>query len=198
MTGPLVTVVVLNYNGAERIPGVLRCLAAQDLPDGQVAVWVVDNASADGSLELLRRDFPWVRTIANPTNDGFAGGNNVALREVTTPFVALFSTFLYFDLRSRAAPACSTRAACTAARRCSTARLRNKASVAAITAGSTTWMGAVSRRPASPRAVAGASACGRARIPHTSTAGSSSRTWGLPIDGPRFPSTTRSRCPVTS
>jgi len=53
VTGPLVTVVVLNYNGAERIPGVLRSLAAQDLPAGQMAVWVVDNASADGSLPAL-------------------------------------------------------------------------------------------------------------------------------------------------
>jgi GT2 family glycosyltransferase len=95
VTGPLVTVVVLNYNGAERIPGVLRSLAAQDLPEGQVAVWVVDNASADGSLELLARDFPWVRTIANPTNDGFAGGNNVALREIVTPFVALLNDDAY-------------------------------------------------------------------------------------------------------
>ena len=95
MTGPLVTVVVLNYNGADRIPGVLASLAAQDLPDGQMAVWVVDNASADGSLELLRRDFPWVRTIANPTNDGFAGGNNVALREIDTPFVALLNDDAY-------------------------------------------------------------------------------------------------------
>jgi GT2 family glycosyltransferase len=95
VTGPLVTVVVLNYNGAERTPGVLASLAAQDLPDGQLAVWVVDNASSDGSLELLRRDFPWVRTIANPTNDGFAGGNNVALREVATPFVALLNDDAY-------------------------------------------------------------------------------------------------------
>ncbi|HEU4396779.1 MAG TPA: glycosyltransferase [Actinomycetota bacterium] len=95
MTGPLVTVVVLNYNGAERIPGVLESLAAQDLPADQLAVWVVDNASADGSLELLARDFPWVRTIANPTNDGFAGGNNVALREVATPFVALLNDDAY-------------------------------------------------------------------------------------------------------
>jgi GT2 family glycosyltransferase len=95
VTGPLVTVVVLNYNGAERIPGVLRSLAAQDLPDGQMAVWVVDNASQDGSISLLARDFPWVRTIANPTNDGFASGNNVALREVATPFVALLNDDAY-------------------------------------------------------------------------------------------------------
>ena len=91
MAEPLVTVVVLNWNGAHLLADCLRGLAAQDLPEGQVAVWVVDNASTDGSLELLAREFPWVRAIANPSNDGFAGGNNVALREVDTPFVALIN-----------------------------------------------------------------------------------------------------------
>jgi GT2 family glycosyltransferase len=91
MTEPLVTVVVLNYNGAHLLPDCLAGLAAQDLPEGQLAVWVVDNASADGSLELLRTRFRWVRTIANSSNDGFAGGNNLALREVATPFVALLN-----------------------------------------------------------------------------------------------------------
>ncbi|HEX5876825.1 MAG TPA: glycosyltransferase [Actinomycetota bacterium] len=89
MTGPLATVVVLNYNGAHLFPDCLRGLAAQDLPEGQAQTWVVDNASSDGSLELLADEFPWVRVIANGRNDGFAGGNNVALREVSTPFVAL-------------------------------------------------------------------------------------------------------------
>jgi GT2 family glycosyltransferase len=88
---PLVTVVVLNWNGAHLLPDCLDGLAAQDLPEGRAAVWVVDNASSDGSLELLADRFPWVRVIANPTNDGFAGGNNVALREVGTPFVALLN-----------------------------------------------------------------------------------------------------------
>jgi GT2 family glycosyltransferase len=91
VTEPLATVVVLNYNGAHLLPGCLDGLAAQDLPEGRMAVWVVDNASGDGSLELLRDRYPWVRAIANPSNDGFAGGNNVALREVATPFVALIN-----------------------------------------------------------------------------------------------------------
>lgn len=54
-------------------------------------VWVVDNASNDGSVELLRRDYPWVRVFANQRNDGFAGGNNLALREADTPYVALLN-----------------------------------------------------------------------------------------------------------
>ncbi|HEX7148117.1 MAG TPA: glycosyltransferase family 2 protein, partial [Actinomycetota bacterium] len=91
MAEPLVTVVVLNWNGAHLLPDCLRGLAVQDLPEGQVATWVVDNASTDGSMELLADQFPWVRAIANDSNDGFAGGNNLALREVATPFVALIN-----------------------------------------------------------------------------------------------------------
>jgi len=84
-----VTVVTVNYKRADLLPPCLEALAAQDLPAGSVRVWVVDNASGDGSVELLRRDFPWVRVFANQRNDGFAGGNNLALREVGTPYVAL-------------------------------------------------------------------------------------------------------------
>ena len=91
MTDPLVTVVVLNYDGAHLLPDCLDALAAQDLPEGRLAVWVVDNASRDGSLALLGDRYPWVRVLANPTNVGFAGGNNRALREVATPFVALLN-----------------------------------------------------------------------------------------------------------
>jgi GT2 family glycosyltransferase len=88
---PLVTVVIVNWNGAHLLPACLDALAAQDLPAGRVAVWVVDNASTDGSRELLARDYPWVRVLANPRNDGFAGGNNVALRQVDTPYVTLLN-----------------------------------------------------------------------------------------------------------
>ena len=52
---------------------------------------VVDNASVDNSRELLARDYPWVRVIASPTNLGFAGGNNLALRQVSTPFAVLLN-----------------------------------------------------------------------------------------------------------
>ncbi len=53
-TSPLATVVVVNWNGAHLLPDCLDGLAAQDLPEGQAAVWVVDNASADGTADRLR------------------------------------------------------------------------------------------------------------------------------------------------
>jgi GT2 family glycosyltransferase len=88
---PLVTVVVLNYNGAQLLPACLDALAAQDLPEGQMAVRVVDNASGDGSVELLERDYPWVEVVRNQRNDGFAGGNNLAMRAATSEYLALIN-----------------------------------------------------------------------------------------------------------
>jgi glycosyltransferase involved in cell wall biosynthesis len=86
-----VTVVVVSYNGVDPVAPCLEALAAQDLPGGRMQVWVVDNASADGTQELIERDFSWVRLIANQRNDGFAGGNHLALRQVDTPYVALLN-----------------------------------------------------------------------------------------------------------
>jgi glycosyltransferase involved in cell wall biosynthesis len=91
MTAPRATVVVVNYNGAHLLPPCLRGLRRQDLPAGSFETVVVDNASRDGSLELLARDFPEVRVIASPVNTGFAGGNNLALRQVSTPYAVLLN-----------------------------------------------------------------------------------------------------------
>jgi len=55
-----------------------------DLTRGDITgqIWVVDNASADGSAEMVGRDFPDAQLIASPQNLGFAGGNNAALRAI--------------------------------------------------------------------------------------------------------------------
>jgi GT2 family glycosyltransferase len=87
---PVLTVIVLNYNGAHLLPPCLDALAKQDMPDGSMQVWVVDNDSRkDDSVAMLARDYPWVRVIQNDHNAGFGGGNNVGMRQATTPFIAL-------------------------------------------------------------------------------------------------------------
>ncbi|HEY7049474.1 MAG TPA: glycosyltransferase family 2 protein [Jatrophihabitantaceae bacterium] len=85
------TVVIVNYNGAHLLPACLQALDRQHEDAPPFDTIVVDNASADGSRELLARDFPWVRVIASPGNRGFAGGNNLALREITTPVAVLLN-----------------------------------------------------------------------------------------------------------
>jgi len=86
---PRATVVVVNWNGGHLLPPCLDALARQDVEDFETVV--VDNASADGSVEMLRRDYPWVRVVETGANLGFAGGNNAALRTFTTPYAVLLN-----------------------------------------------------------------------------------------------------------
>jgi GT2 family glycosyltransferase len=67
---PRVCVMVLNYNGRDYLPACLQSL--RRLRYQPFEVWVIDNASADGSVEILRSDFPEVRLLANDTNLGFS------------------------------------------------------------------------------------------------------------------------------
>ncbi len=74
-------IVIVNWNVRDMLAACLRSIEA-DLSASRLTgqIWVVDNASTDGSVEMLRRDFPQVQLIASPKNLGFAGGNNAALR----------------------------------------------------------------------------------------------------------------------
>jgi len=82
-----IAAIVLNY----RTPAlVLDCLASlvPELDPARDAIVVVDNASGDDSVELVRRgvaEHGWkgVRLVESPRNDGFAAGNNVGIRAVT-------------------------------------------------------------------------------------------------------------------
>ncbi len=75
-------IIIVNYNTAEDL---CRCL--DSLRDGMGAlaceVVVVDNASSDGSVDMVREAHPWVQqVITNPVNGGYAYANNIGLRAV--------------------------------------------------------------------------------------------------------------------
>lgn len=71
------SVIIVTYNTVGFLgPCLASVLAA---PPGDKEVFVVDNASRDGSAELVERDFPAVRLIRNTDNRGFAAANNQAL-----------------------------------------------------------------------------------------------------------------------
>ena len=79
-------VVIVSWNVrdllADCLTSVFDSLAG---PEIDAEVWVVDNASGDGSAEMVRQRFPQVRLIASGQNLGFAAGNNLALRELGFP-----------------------------------------------------------------------------------------------------------------
>lgn len=85
----LVSVIIVNWNGRKLL---LECLGAlQRQTYRTFTVMVVDNGSRDGSVEHVKSRFPDVRIIALPDNSGFSVANNVALKAVKTPYVALLN-----------------------------------------------------------------------------------------------------------
>lgn len=71
-----VTAVVLNWRRPE---DTIACVCALQASDPAPEVIVVDNASADGSVEAIRAAFPGLPLIENERNDGYAGGNNAGI-----------------------------------------------------------------------------------------------------------------------
>lgn len=87
---PLATVVIVNWNGAHLLPACLEGLRRQR-GDITFETCVVDNDSKDDSVQLIRERYPEVRLLRSDRNRGFAGGNNLALREVSTEFAVLLN-----------------------------------------------------------------------------------------------------------
>ncbi|NUM47175.1 MAG: glycosyltransferase family 2 protein [Anaerolineales bacterium] len=84
------SIVIVNWNTRELLK---KCLASiySYPPPGSFEIWVVDNASSDGSVEMVKKDFPEVNLIENRHNPGFAGANNQAIRQSHAEFVLLLN-----------------------------------------------------------------------------------------------------------
>jgi GT2 family glycosyltransferase len=78
---PDVSVIIINWNTRDYLARCLDSLAQGGLEGVSAEVWVVDNASSDGSAELVGARYPWARLVANERNLGFAAANNAVMRQ---------------------------------------------------------------------------------------------------------------------
>lgn len=84
-------IVLVNYNTR----ALLRDCLASIMANGSrcdLDLWVVDNASRDGSVDMARAEFPQVHLIASEHNGGYAYANNLALREVMSSELKVMSS----------------------------------------------------------------------------------------------------------
>lgn len=77
-----VHVVIVNFRTPELTAGAIDSVRGSKIPGYDVRIWLVDNGSGDNSAAYLRQRYPELRIIESPHNLGFAGGNNLALREI--------------------------------------------------------------------------------------------------------------------
>lgn len=106
-TGVILSVIIVNWNTRDLLTQCLDSIAAvcesqivpADAPDQgrravglSIEVFVVDNASSDGSPEVVRERFPWARLIRNVENVGFARANNQAIELADGQYVLLLNS----------------------------------------------------------------------------------------------------------
>jgi GT2 family glycosyltransferase/glycosyltransferase involved in cell wall biosynthesis len=90
---PKVSVIVVNYRGAEDTVTCLRTLRDElDWPPGRLELICVDNASGDGSAERIAAAVPQARLVRSATNAGFAGGANLGVRQASGSIVGFLNS----------------------------------------------------------------------------------------------------------
>jgi GT2 family glycosyltransferase len=85
---PDISVVIVGWNARHYLELCLESLAASPTRRS-IEIFVVDNASTDGTAEMIEARFPHVQLIKSPENLGFAKGNNVAIRQCQGRYIAL-------------------------------------------------------------------------------------------------------------
>lgn len=84
------SIIVLSFNTKDITDECLRRLRSSE-------VIVLDNASTDGSPEMIEKKYPWVKLIKSPVNTGFAKGNNLAMRESNNPIVLFLNSDCFVE-----------------------------------------------------------------------------------------------------
>lgn len=92
---PLVSIVIPNWNGKHFLTGCLDSLALQRYQNREVVI--VDNGSHDGSVEFLKKNYPYVRLVIFPQNTGFSYAVNAGIKEAKGEFVALLNNDTIVD-----------------------------------------------------------------------------------------------------
>ena len=87
---PSLDVVVVSYRATGLLRDCLRSLL-DNAPSGPIQVHVVDNASGDGTAEMVRREFAEVQLTVNESNLGFGAANNIGIEAGEAPYVLVLN-----------------------------------------------------------------------------------------------------------
>jgi N-acetylglucosaminyl-diphospho-decaprenol L-rhamnosyltransferase len=87
LSAPRVAIAVVSTNLRELLAACLRSMKPE-ADRGHAEVWVVDNASEDGSPEMVRSEFPWARLVASDVNLGYGRAVNLVAERSSAPWIA--------------------------------------------------------------------------------------------------------------
>lgn len=81
------SIIIVSYNTRELLKKCLESAVNCQLLADSFEIFVVDNASTDGSVEMVQKEFPQVNLIASDKNLGFAKANNLALKQAQGDYI---------------------------------------------------------------------------------------------------------------
>ncbi len=84
------SIIIVNWNTKELLQQCIHSIY-NHAPNYTFDIWVVDNASSDGSARMVRDLFPEVNLIENPHNSGFGSANNLALEQCKGEYILLLN-----------------------------------------------------------------------------------------------------------
>ncbi len=88
---PFISIIVLNYNGKHFLNNCFSSISQIEYPNSKYEVIMVDNGSTDGSVNYVKSQFPWVKTVLLTKNFGFGGGNNKGVRFAKGQFIVFLN-----------------------------------------------------------------------------------------------------------
>ena len=91
MLKPTTSVIIVSFNTIEKLRRCLECL------DDRLEIIVVDNASDDGSAEMVEDNFPRVKLVRSKKNIGFGPANNLGCKAASGDLVLFLNSDAYAD-----------------------------------------------------------------------------------------------------
>lgn len=91
MKTPFCSILVLNYNGKEYVKKCFSSLREIDYPKNRYEVIMIDNKSADNSVNIVKRIFPWVKVLQLDENYGFGEGFNKGIEMAKGEYIIILN-----------------------------------------------------------------------------------------------------------
>lgn len=85
------SIIIVSYNSLNYLRDCLDSIN-NNKPSASFEITVVDNASSDGTVKAMRKDYPYLKLIENARNKGFAAANNMAIKSSSSEYILLINS----------------------------------------------------------------------------------------------------------
>ena len=94
------SIIIVNYKTEELTSNCIDSIIKSNTKGLNYEIILVDNASEDGSVEAIKKQFPTVTIIKNPENLGFSKANNIGIAASTGEYILLLNSDTIVDLNT--------------------------------------------------------------------------------------------------